>query len=178
MKDATQQFEEFEIEFVKLKDGEYDFHYRIGKPFFDAFDNKEVLDARIEVEALLEKQNQMMQIDLNIMGTVGITCDRCLEMINMPVDTRYRLIYKFRDEERTDPEGDYELIYIKPQEISVNIAQQVYETVLLDVPMLRNCDQLENKPCNKEMLEKLNQLNQQGDENSDPRWDKLKDLLK
>jgi uncharacterized metal-binding protein YceD (DUF177 family) len=83
-----------------------------------------------------------------------------------------------RDEERQDPIGDYELIYIKPQETMVNIAQSIYETTLLDVPMLRNCDLLENKPCNKEMLNKLNELKQTGDGETDPRWDKLKDFLK
>lgn len=178
MKDAPLQLDEFEIEFVKLKDGVYDFHYKIGKQFFEAFGNTEVLTAQVETHALLDKQNQMMQIDLRMIGVVGLTCDRCLEVINMPVDTTYRLIYKVRDEERHDPEVEYELVYIRPQEISINIAQPIYESVLLDVPMIRNCDLMESKPCNKEMLDKLNQLKQSGESNTDPRWDKLKDLLK
>lgn len=178
LKNVTGYPEEFDIAFVKLKDGVHEFHYELGKQFFEAFGNQEVLEASVQVDAELEKQGQMMQIDLSMRGSVNVTCDRCLESIGMPVDTRYRLIYKFRDEEKTEPEDGYELVYITPQETEVNIAQPVYETVLLDIPMIRNCDGLENKPCNEAMLQKLNQLKHNGEEQSDPRWDKLKDLLK
>lgn len=178
MKDVPAQLEEFEVEFVKLRDGFHEFQYKLGKQFFEAFGNQEVLSANVTVKLGLEKTPQMMQLDLTMNGTVGITCDRCLETLNMPVDTTYRMIYKFRDEERRDPEADFEMVYIRPSEISINVAQPVYETVLLDVPMIRNCDMLENKPCNKEMLKKLEELKQNGEGQADPRWDKLKDLLK
>ncbi len=178
MKNANPILDEFNIEFVKLKDGIHAFQYAIGKQFFEAFENTEVLIAEVETQALLEKQQQMMHIDLTMKGTVGVTCGRCLEVIDMPIDTKYRLIINIRDEERVDPEAEYEMIYIKPNAISINVAQAVYETILLDVPMIRNCDSLVIKPCNNEMLEKLEKLKHNGEGESDPRWDILKDLLK
>jgi uncharacterized metal-binding protein YceD (DUF177 family) len=169
---------EFEIEFTKLKEGIHEFQYRIGKSFFEAFENTEVFNAHIQVQAVLEKQNQMMQINLKMNGIVSLTCDRCLESLNMPVDTTYLLIYKVRDIEATEPEVDFELIYITPNEIAVNVSQSIYETVLLALPMIRNCDLLESKPCNQTMLQKLEYLKHQGEGESDPRWDKLKEMLK
>lgn len=169
---------EFDIDFVKLKEGVHEFQYRIGKPFFDAFENSEVLHANVEARISLDKQHQMMQADLQMTGTVGVTCDRCLETLNMPVDTQYRLIYKTQEEAGREPQGEVELVFIAPQEFTINVAQPIYESVLLAVPMIRNCDGLENKPCNREMLEKLDKLKQTGEGESDPRWDKLKDLLK
>jgi len=44
--------------------------------------------------------------------------------------------------------------------------------------MIRNCDDMETKPCNLQMLSKLNDLSGSSEEQSDPRWDKLKELLK
>jgi uncharacterized metal-binding protein YceD (DUF177 family) len=178
LKDVPSPHDEFEIDFVKLKEGVHDFQYRIGKPFFEAFGNSEVLHANVAAKLQLEKQHQMMRGDLQITGTVGITCDRCLEALNMPIDTTYRIIYKVREEAGREPEGEVELVYIRPQEFTINVAQPIYESVLLDVPMIRNCDTLENKPCNRQMLEKLDELKKTGEGEADPRWDKLKDLLK
>jgi uncharacterized metal-binding protein YceD (DUF177 family) len=44
--------------------------------------------------------------------------------------------------------------------------------------MIRNCDEMEVKPCNYQMLAKLNDLSGDGEDQADPRWDKLKELLK
>jgi hypothetical protein len=45
---------------------------------------------------------------------------------------------------------------------------------------VKNCDDLPVKPCNNEMLEKLDALSGgPGEETErDPRWEKLKELLK
>ncbi|MBL7812187.1 MAG: DUF177 domain-containing protein [Bacteroidetes bacterium] len=179
MKDVPTAIEDLDIEFVKLKDGLHTFRYTLGKLFFEAFENTEVLDARVELDIALEKFPAMIHVQLHAYGTIQLPCDRCLEGINMPVDTQYRLVYKLlTDGERVTESDSQELIFLKPQEIRINLAQPVYESVLLDVPMIRNCDGLENKPCNQEMLKKLDEINQSGDGDPDPRWDKLKDLLK
>ncbi|MCC7299023.1 MAG: DUF177 domain-containing protein, partial [Bacteroidia bacterium] len=114
-------------------------------------------------------------------GYVSLTCDRCLELVNMPVDTQYLVLYQFTGEGEPDVDKDnseVEFIELPANAVAFNVSQQVYETVLLDIPMIRNCDDLEVKPCNSQMLEKLNNINQSGEAKSDPRWDKLKDLLK
>lgn len=172
---------EFDIEFVKLKDGEYDFHNEIGKQFFEHFENPDVKDANIAVTTHLNKQVHLMHADLEMKGWVSLTCDRCLEPLMMSVEASYKVIFHLLGEKNTGTglEDDMvEFVEVNPNATSVNTAQQVYESVLLAVPMIRNCDGLDEKPCNQEMLEKLNNINQSGDGNPDPRWDKLKDLLK
>lgn len=178
MKNVPAQFEDFDIEFVKLKDGIHEFKYRLDKSFFDAFENEEVSSADIETTVTLDKRNQMLQLDLKMTGVVGLPCDRCLEYINLPVDTDYMLIFKISEHENVETENSYELIHISPHEFKVNPARAIYESILLGVPMIRNCDDLENKPCNNEMLNKLNELEKSEDPEGDPRWNKLKDLLK
>jgi uncharacterized metal-binding protein YceD (DUF177 family) len=59
----------------------------------------------------------------------------------------------------------------------LSISQPVYESSLLALPMIRNCDELEIKPCDKAMIQKLETLNGSAtDEVVDARWEKLKQL--
>jgi uncharacterized metal-binding protein YceD (DUF177 family) len=183
LKNVLGPIADFEIEFVKFKDGIYEFRYEIDEKFFGAFDNSDVKSAAVKVALVLDKQLHMMQVDLIITGSVGMACDRCLEVLGWPVNTRYRLVYKLLEDNQrmgglAKEEDNVELCFVPPNAISVNVAQAVYESVLLDIPMLRNCDNLDVKPCNFEMLEKLEKMKNNGEAEADPRWDKLKDLLK
>lgn len=172
--------DEFEIEFVKLKDGTHHFQYRIYKEFFEAFESEEVIDANVQVNLELNKHPNWMNVNFQVIGMVGLTCDRCLEKINMPVDADYTIIYRQQDTGGKSNNEDTEIIILAPSEFKFSVSRPVYETILLNLPMLRNCDQLESKPCNLVMLEKLKNVNTNSTENQepvDPRWNKLKDLL-
>lgn len=164
------------VPFVKLKEGVHQFHFALGKPFFEAFENSDIWSANVQVDMELEKFPHLMNVTIAANGFVEVECDRCLTGIQMPINTKYRLIYKQGGKEiKAD---DAELVVLKPTEIEMDVSLPIYETVLLQLPMLKNCDLLNEKPCNKEMLEKLEKLKPTGEEQSDPRWDKLKDLLK
>lgn len=180
MKDAGSGLEEFDIEFVKLKDGLHEFRFRLDKPFFEAFGNEDVLAADVQVDVELEKFPTLMNLNMRMAGTTGLSCDRCLEKIDLPVDTRYMVIYKQESEGSAvrKEDEDTDLVLLTSQDYKINIAQEIYESVLLAVPMIKNCDQLDQKPCNQEMLSKLNELAGEEDNQSDPRWEKLKELLK
>ena len=55
----------------------------------------------------------------------------------------------------------------------------MYESALLSLPMIFNCDEIpqKNKPCNQEMLLKLNDLHQGSEKETDPRWNELYKLI-
>lgn len=183
LKNVSSILDGFNIEFVKLKDGEHIFHYNLKGEFFEAFEHQEVRRADIAVTATLEKLAHHIKVDLLMEGSLGMACDRCLEVIDFPIDTQYFVFFELQvEQQRVIPDfenqDDQELVIVSYQDTTINFARQMYETILLGIPMLRNCDNLEVKVCNNEMLKKLEQLKQNGEEESDPRWDKLKDLLK
>jgi uncharacterized metal-binding protein YceD (DUF177 family) len=113
-------------------------------------------------------------------GTLGVVCDRCLETIDLPVKATYLVVCKMGgDAEVQDHNSEEsELVILTSHDFKINISQWFYESVLLALPMLRNCDNLQVKPCNQEMLKRLNELSDDGEETTDPRWEKLKELLK
>lgn len=183
LKNVSGVLEEFDIEFVKLRDGDHVFRYEPGVEFFEAFENTDVKRASIFVLATLEKSQHLIKVELELSGIVGTSCDRCLEVIDFPVQTEYELLFELQSENQRkvnefNEYDDMELVVVPHYETTINFSRQVYESVLLSIPMLRNCDNLEEKKCDQEMLEKLSKLNHSAKGDSDPRWDKLKDLLK
>lgn len=179
LKDDILGLEEFDIEFVKLRDGQHEFNYRLEKKFFGLFGNEEVLDSDLVVKATLEKSVNLMNLNLQIMGKVDVSCDRCLVPLSIKVDTSHHVLYKMLpelDDEEVEQSDDW--VVLTQQDYKINLGQDCYETTLLSLPMIRNCDEMETKPCNYQMLSKLNDLSGDGEEQSDPRWDKLKELLK
>lgn len=172
------------IEFVKLKDGKHELDFQVDRSFFEFFGNEEVEAADIKVQVEIEKSSNWMNLLLNIAGNIHLSCDRCLESVGFPIQTKYRILVKLDSVENTptaNEDQETELIYLKSNDYKLSVAQQVYETSLLALPMLRNCDVLESKPCNKEMLAKLNELRDSppdSEDSVDPRWLKLKEILK
>jgi len=172
------------IEFVKLKDGKHELDFQVDRSFFEFFGNEEVEAADVNVQIEIEKSSNWMNLLLNITGSIHLSCDRCLESIGFPIQTKYRILVKLDSVEETpaaNEDQETELIYLKSNDYKLSVAQQVYETSLLALPMLRNCDLLDVKPCNKEMLAKLNELQDSppdSEDSVDPRWLKLKEILK
>ncbi len=178
LKDAFLGLEEFDIEFVKLKDGLHEFNYRLEKKFFEVFDNEDVLASDIEVKAVLEKTANLMNLSLHLKGKVDVSCDRCLVPLSVSVETDHHVLYKMLPEIGDEDIVHDDWIILTQQDYKINLGQDCYETTLLSLPMMRNCDDMETKPCNYQMLSKLNELSGNDEEQSDPRWDKLKELLK
>jgi uncharacterized metal-binding protein YceD (DUF177 family) len=172
--------EDLIIEFVKLKDGKHSFNFRVDKTFFEELGSAEVHKADVEVEVLVDKNVNWMHCHIDIHGSMTVDCHRCLVDIPLGIETKYLLIVKLDSHETVDVDHEdegVELIYLRPHDFELSIARPVYETSLLALPMIRNCDDLEIKPCDQAMIQKLNTLSgETTDEVVDARWEKLKQL--
>jgi uncharacterized metal-binding protein YceD (DUF177 family) len=75
---------------------------------------------------------------------------------------------------------DPEIIYLNRNEISYDLKQFLYESVLLSLPNVKNCDGFEEpKPCDQTVLNRIqSQVDDNERDSDDPRWEKLKDILK
>lgn len=169
------------IEFVKLKDGKHNLDFRVDETFFDSLGSKEIHKADVCVAAEVDKASNWMHVHLRMSGSLTVDCHRCLVALPMQIDTKYLLIVKLDSQDESDRDHEdegVELIYLRPHEFALSIAQTVYETSLLALPMIRNCDDLDFKPCDQAMIQKLETLNHESTEEPevDARWEKLKQL--
>lgn len=169
------------IEFVKLKDGKHSLDFRVDEAFFESLGSTEVQKADVSVVAEVDKSANWMNVRLLMSGSVTVDCHRCLVALPMQINTKYLLIVKLDSQDESDKDHEdegVELIYLRPHEFSLSISQTVYETSLLALPMIRNCDEMDSKPCDQGMIQKLETLNSESSEENevDARWEKLKQL--
>ena len=176
MKDLKQ----FEIPFIGLKDGNHIFDYQIDKKFFNIFQFDEFDDANLKATVNFLKKSTMMELSFNITGTVNVPCDVTNESFDLQIAGDLALIVQFGHEYNDDNEE----ILILPQEAyQMNIAQYIYELVILSTPTKRVHPQVLDGTMESEVLKKLEELRitkektVEKEETTDPRWDKLKDLI-
>jgi uncharacterized metal-binding protein YceD (DUF177 family) len=169
---------EFNIPFSGLKLGAHSFEYRISNKFFESFEYHEFNETDILVQVQLNKMTTVMELDMSAEGTVNVACDLTNEPFDQEVKSSLRLVVKFGEEYNDE---DDEILVIPHSEHQINIAQYIYEMLVLAVPSKRIHPGVEDGSLESEALRKLEELQpketQNKDNKTDPRWDALKDLL-
>jgi len=169
----------YSIHFKGLKVGKHTFNFEVDNAFFEAFEESEIKHGKLDVDVKLNKQNQMIDLNITIDGTVEVTCDRCLEEFDIPISYEGSLYVKFSE---TRSEEDSEIIILSTDDSEINISQYIYESICLSLPIQRYHGMKGTKSkCNKEMLAKLKSLSvkkakKEDNDEIDPRWSKLKDI--
>ena len=179
---------EFIIPFVGLKLGKHQFEYQINNSFFEIFDFNEFEQSNITVQVVLEKKANLLELDFKHKGTVRVPCDLTGEEFDLAIKSTIKLIVRFGETFNNDNE---ELLILPFGEFEIDIAQYIYEMIVLAVPLKRVHPGVKDGTLQSEALEKLKEMSvkkeikgknknnteQQNQENIDPRWDKLKQLL-
>ena len=171
---------EYVIPFVGLKLGKHKFEYQINNAFFEIFDYNEFQNSDIKVNVVLDKQSNLLEISFKHQGTVNVPCDLTSEDFDLPVKGKIKLIVRFGDTYNNDNE---ELLILPFGEFEIDIAQYIYEMIVLSIPLRRVHPGIKDGSLNTEALNKLKELTikeqkkEKEEENIDPRWDKLKQLL-
>ena len=129
--------DKFIIPLNGLTAGENRFSWQVGKEFFESFENTEVLDAQLDIDASVEKSGRYVGVDCGVEGRLVVECDRCLEDLEMPVDVKISLSVKFGEADSSDEmqEGEREVIFIPVENTELDMAQIVYDYVCTSLPL-------------------------------------------
>lgn len=167
-----------------LKQGKHHFEYQLNNAFFEIFDYNEFENSNIKVNVVLEKKSSMLELVFQHQGTVNVPCDLTSEEFDLPIKGKMKLIVRFGEEFNNDNE---ELLILPFGEFEIDVAQYMYEMIVLSIPLRRVHPGVKDGSLKTEALDKLNELKVkepkqeekevQKEENIDPRWDKLKQLL-
>jgi len=171
---------DFTIQFVGLKLGEHCFEYKIDKTFFEHFEYDEFNDVNVAATVVLNKKSTFLELHFKASGTVNVNCDLTNEPYNQVIDSDFDLVVKFGDEFNNENE---EILIVSHGEYEVNIAQYIYELIVLSMPSKRIHPGVDDGTLNSDILDKLEELSPKGldkkeeNEEIDPRWNTLKKLL-
>jgi uncharacterized metal-binding protein YceD (DUF177 family) len=166
------------IPFRGLKIGEHQFDYKLRNEFFEVYHYEDILDADIEISLNFIKTNTILELRFAAKGKVKVACDISNERYYENIKAKFDLIVKFGHE--FNDEND-EILTIPFESYELDISQYIFEMVVLSLPLKKIHPGVKDGTLKSEILDKLKELSPKADEhnkNIDPRWEKLKDLLK
>jgi uncharacterized metal-binding protein YceD (DUF177 family) len=175
----------FTIQFVGLKQGEHDFHFEIDDTFFKHFEYDDFNSINLDLNIKLIKKSTLLEFYFVAEGTVNVNCDLTNEPFDHPLKGAYKLVVKFGQEYNDEIE---DILIIPHGEYEVNLAQYIYELIVLAMPNKRVHPGVKDGTLQSEILDKLEEYKLKNkeeisvkdnaeDKETDPRWDKLKKLL-
>ena len=164
------------IKFSGLKEGTHLLNYEIGNKFFKNFDYYDFLDAKLFAKLDLEKQPTLLNLKFSFNGEIEVQCDVSMESFDLKLETEHAVVVKFKDDIIST---DDKVIFMPAGSHSIDVSHLIYESIILAVPQKKVHPGIENGSLKSEIVEKLKALKPKKNfkEKTDPRWDKLKDLL-
>lgn len=170
------------------------YEFVLDNLYFSHIDAPEIQKGKVNVVLTVKRTSRAFELNFQTDGMVWVPCDRCLDEMELSVSSTDKLMVKFG--QTYAEEGD-NLIIIPEEEGEINVAWFIYEFVVLTIPMKHV-----HAPgkCNKAMTSKLNKHlrtnsnDEDGDESTyepeadvvveedaeeqiDPRWNELKKIL-
>lgn len=180
MSAVMKALKDYIIPFVGLKVGEHHFDYHIDNTFFNDFEYDEFNSVDVNIDLRFEKKTTLMELFFMANGHVNINCDLTNEPYDQVINDTFKLVVKFGNKYNDDNE---DILIIPHGEYELNVAQYIYELIVLAVPVKRVHPGVEDGTLKSEILSKLEELSPNVDnktktsEGIDPRWNNLKKLL-
>jgi uncharacterized metal-binding protein YceD (DUF177 family) len=173
------KLKEFAIPFSGLKQGKHEFGFQIKDGFFESFEYDDINGANIDLQVSLHKMSTMLELEMVAKGTVNVNCDVTNEPYDQDISATLGLVVKFGEEYNDDND---EILILPHSEHQINIAQYVYEMLVLAIPLKRVHPGVLDGSLESEALKKLEELHpkeekENTENDTDPRWDILKKLL-
>ena len=113
-----------------LEIGEHLFDFQLDNSYFSTIENSELLGGAVDVKVRLILHENDFAVDVDVMGQVQVTCDRCLDSMDVDVD-----IY----EEEIELEDDTQ---------QLDLAWLAYELIIVNLPLVHSH---QDGGCNPEM---------------------------
>ena len=167
--------DKYTIALKSLSEGTHTYEYALGEDFFAETDSHEIDKGEVNVGLTLKRTGDTFELHFAIKGHIIIPCDRCLDDMQLPVETEDTLYVKFGE---SYSEEDENLIVVPESEGTINLAWYLYECIALTIPLKHTHPE---GMCNPEMENLLKvhsaTVSEQDDEAPiDPRWNALKGL--
>ena len=113
-----------------LELGAHVFDFQLDSAYFGEIENSELLGGEVKVEAHLNLREYDFDLDIAVKGLVQVTCDRCLDEMDVAIDA-----------EENEWEWDDE-----PK--LIDLSWLAYELIIVNLPLLHSH---QDGGCNPEM---------------------------
>lgn len=122
------------IDLKRLELGVHQFDFQLDSEFFSVQEKSEILSGEVECHVVLTLREDDYDLHLAAKGTVQVTCDRCLDPMDVVVDV----------EEEAETEE---------QNMGLNLAWAVYEMIVVNLPLVHSHPEGQCNPAMQELLQ-------------------------
>ena len=147
------------------------FRFRLDDAWFSSLADSSIASGRVDVEALLRRAGSRFLLSMHVCGHVVVSCDRCLQPLTLAVDDDHDMEVRLAD----NAEEDDHLLIVDAQQPVVDLRWLAYEQVALSLPLRHVHDEGQ---CTGDVAERLQQYADDARAQTDPRWEKLRNLAK
>lgn len=138
--------------------------WHVDDDFFSAVQGPEIQYGQLDVELRVKQTSGVYELTFHLNGQVKVTCDRCMELMDQPIEAEHQLRVKLGE----DFDDDGEMVTVPENDGTIDVAWYIYEFAALEIPLRHVHPEGE---CTGEVDW------QWKDQDTDPRWDALKQIL-
>jgi uncharacterized metal-binding protein YceD (DUF177 family) len=187
------KFDKYRIDLKGMQAEVETYEFLLDNLFFVDIDGPEVQKGKLKVMLSVKKSLCAFELNFQIEGLIYVPCDRCLDDMELPVNTSDNLVVKFGHEH--GGEGD-NIIIVPEKEGDINVAWLIYEFIALAIPMKHvhapgKCSKVVMGKLNKhlrtssgdgsedmdDMSDDVITDNEETEPPTDPRWNELKKIV-
>ncbi len=186
------KFTAYKLPLKSLGTGKHQFEYHLDKQFFANMENTDIRDADITVAHSVVYNGEFYTLDFHFEGTVTVLCDRCLDDLELPIDTTYSIVVKYGDDYNDDSD---EVLEIPQSDNYLNVAYMIYDTIVTAIPIkhvhpMGKCNRAmsailkkhrarpvdEDTELEEKLIDEIDQIDDAAPAAPDPRWNALSKL--
>ena len=189
-----ERLDQYRIDLKGMKASSVTFEYALDNQFFEVIDAPEVQRGEVKATVNVRRTSMAFEMDLQVEGMVFVPCDRCLDDMEIEVESSDKMVVKFG---REYAEEENNLIIVPEEEGVINVAWFLYELIALAIPMKHvhapgECNQTMAAKLRKHLRVDASEVEEDDDSDLDgddfqsddddpkpidPRWNDLKKIL-
>ena len=142
----------YNIDYHSISEGISTLEFPITDELFELCGSPEIKRGAGVAIFHLNKNGHTATADVSLQAKVVSPCDRCLDEFTLDLEWTGRTVLKV-----TEHTGDYDgdIIYISMQNQNTDLAQYIYESIILALPIERAHDDITD--CNPEIVKFISQ---------------------
>ncbi len=109
------------VQLDALSLGEHLIDFQLDDTYLQAIEKSEILGGRVEVKAHLDLREEDFDLQISVDGVVQVTCDRCLDPMDIPVHA-----------EENEWEWDEQNVH------TIDLAWLAYELIAVSLPVVHS----------------------------------------
>jgi len=161
------------IKVSNLSNGKYEYDFE-GK--IDEIDVSDPYVGDFRTKVVLTKFDNQIILDSSTEIDADLVCDRCNKEFNRVITSNYRMIYLFGQDTQNSGNEKMDVVYLHPDTDKIDLSNDVRDYSLLAIPMKKLCSEDCKGLCSKCGKNLNDGLCNCKDEETDPRWEQLKEL--